>query len=73
MTNYIRITSYDATTGKLYAEHLYCTDSQVYAIERFRREYPEHKDCIVVAEDYDETKNPSHYEACVNCGCVHFW
>lgn len=68
---YIRITSH--LNGQLLAEHLYLTDSQVKAIERFRREYPEHKDCIVVAEDYDseDQKNKEHFEICCRCGCVH--
>ena len=68
---YIRITSH---RGKeLLAEHLYFTDSQVKAIERFRKEYPEHKDCIVVAEDYEseDPKNKEHFRVCLNCGCVH--
>lgn len=68
---YIRITSY---RGKeLLAEHLYLTDSQVKAIERFRKEYPEHADCVVVAQDYesDDPKNKEHFRACLNCGCVH--
>lgn len=73
MTEFVRITSYKANTGILYAEHLYCTDLQTYAITRFRKEYPEHKDCIVVAEDYDPDENPSHFQACKDSGCVHFW
>lgn len=68
---YIRITSHK--DGRLLAEHLYFTDSQVKAIERFRKEYPEHHDCIVVAENYesDDPKHKEHFNACLRCGCVH--
>ena len=67
-----RITSY--LNERLVAEHIYLGD-QVRAIRRFRKEYPEHEMCVVVAEDYDpdDTKNKSHYEACVRAGCVHVW
>ena len=68
---FIRITSH--RERELLAEHLYLTDSHVKAIERFRKEYPEHKDCIVIAEDYDsdDPKNEEHFRICMNCGCVH--
>lgn len=66
---YVRITSH--LDGKLLAEHLYFTDSQVKAIDRFRKEYPEHKDCIVVAENYESDENKEHFRVCINCGCVH--
>ena len=68
---YVRITSHK--DGKLLAEHLYLTDSHTKAIERFRKEYPSHKDCIVVAENYDseEEKNKEHFKACLRCECVH--
>ena len=67
-----RITSH--YNGRLVAEHIYARD-QVTAIEWFRREYPEHKECIVIAENYDETdpKNKEHFKAVSNCGCVHYW
>lgn len=67
-----RITSFH--NGKLVAEHIYDRD-QVKAIEWFRKDYPEHKDCIVVAENYDETdpKNGEHFRVCSSCECVHYW
>lgn len=67
-----RIKSY--LNGKLVAEHIYYRN-QTKAIEMFRKEYPEHDECIVVAEDYDETdpKNAEHFKVACDCGCVHFW
>lgn len=69
---YIRIRTYlnCKFTG---CEHIYLTTSQSEALERFRREYPEHNACIAIAADYDPKENPSHFEACKRCGCVHFW
>lgn len=67
---YVRIKSY---RGKeLLSEHLYCGSNQTKAIVSFRREYPEHNDCIVVAEPYDSGKNQEHFAICVRCGCVHY-
>lgn len=68
---YIRITSF--FEDRLCAEHLYFGRDQVKAIERFRKEYPEHKNCVVVAENYnsDDEKNKEHFKACLRCGCVH--
>lgn len=69
---YIRIRSYfhGEFTG---CEHLYLGNSQVDALARFRREYPEHAECVLIAENYDSEaeKNKSHFIACLNCGCVH--
>lgn len=67
-----RITSF--YEGRLVAEHIYARD-QVKALEWFRRDYPEHNKCIVVAEDYDENdpKNAEHFRVCSDCGCVHYW
>ena len=46
---FTRVTShYD---GRTLTERIYACD-QVEAIERFRRAYPEQKDCILVAEDF---------------------
>lgn len=67
---YVRITSY--RDGKLIAEHLYIGSDQTRAIIRFRVEYPEHNECIVVAEPYDSEKNQDHFAICLRCGCVHF-
>lgn len=54
-------------------EHLYLGSNQSTALERFRSEYPEHKDCILIAESYDseEECNKEHFKACLRCGCVH--
>lgn len=69
---YVRIRSY--YNGEFTScEHLYTGTNQVDAIARFRKEYPEHDNCILIAEAYDSEKpeNKSHFAACVNCGCVH--
>lgn len=67
---YVRIKSYldgmFTTCEQLYSE---CNQSE--AIQRFRDEYPEHKDCTVIAEDYNSEENPEHFEICKACGCVH--
>lgn len=71
----VRITSYTKNGKFTSCEHIYAAINQQKAIERFRREYPEHKDCIVVAEYYDseDPKNAEHFKACSACGCVHYW
>ena len=47
---YVRIRSYKE--GSFIAEHLYVkTGTQQDAIDRFKREYPEHNGCVLVAED----------------------
>lgn len=72
---FIRIMSYLQDGRFTNCEHLYVGDNQVKAIERFLREYPEHKDCIVVADHYDSDspENKEHFQICANCGCVHYW
>lgn len=65
---FIRIKSY--LDDKLVCEQLYLTDSQVKAIKRFRKDYPTHKNCIVVAENYESDEHKEHYEVCKRCGCV---
>lgn len=69
-----RITSYFKDGTFTTCEHLYARD-QAKSIEWFLKDYPEHKKCIIVAEDFDETnpKNKDHFEACKRCGCVHYW
>lgn len=69
---YIRVRSYhngEFTT----CEHLYAGATQTEALVRFRKEYPEHDECVLIAENYDseDPKNKAHFAACVNCGCVH--
>ena len=68
---YTRIKSYNngEFTG---CEHLYLGNNHVKAMMRFKKEYPEHKNCILVAETYDseEEKNKEHFTSCLYCGCV---
>ena len=70
---YTRIRSYFPDGKFTGCEHLYSGDSHTDAIIRFRKAYPEHKDCIVIAETYDSEneKHKEHFAACVRCGCVH--
>ena len=69
---YTRIKSYynGEFTG---CEHLYLGNNQVKALEKFRKEYPEHNDCILIAERYDseDERNAEHFKICLSCGCVH--
>lgn len=69
---YVRIKSYlnGQFTG---CDHLYLGNDHVKALVRFRKEYPEHKNCILVAETYDSEadKNKEHFNVCLSCGCVH--
>ena len=67
-----RITTYTQDGKFTGCEHIYARN-QYKAIEWFKHEYPEHSNCIIVAEDYDPDKNPSHFKACSDCGCVHYW
>jgi hypothetical protein len=48
-------------------------NNQVVALEKFREEYPEHENCILIAERYDseEERHKAHFKACLACGCVH--
>lgn len=69
---YTRIKSYH--NGEFTScEHLYLGTNQSKALERFRIEYPEHKECILVAQTYDSEaeENKAHFQACLRCGCVH--
>lgn len=69
---YVRIRSYHNSefTG---CEHLYMGNNQVEALARFCKEYPEHDNCILIAEYFDSEKpeNKPIFEAFVRCGCVH--
>jgi len=75
MTTHIRIRTYYPGGRFTGCEHLYKGDIQVDAIARFRKEYPEHSECIVIAEDYDceDPKNAEHFRACKLADCVHFF
>ena len=69
---FVRIRSYQNQEFTS-CEHVYAGDDHVKALERFRREYPEHDKCILIAETVDEDiDNPSEwFQACSRCGCVH--
>ena len=71
--DYVRLTSYYQDGRFTSCEHLFLGNDQVKALEWFRKEYPAHRDCIVVAEHYDseDPKNAEHFAACKRCGCVH--
>ena len=69
---YTRIKSYYNGTFTN-CEHLYLGNNHSIALNKFRSEYPEHNDCILIAESYDseDPDNKEHFQACLNCGCVH--
>lgn len=76
---YVRIKSY-LPTGEftscehLYpgCEHLYPGKDQVNALARFRKDYPGHKDCILVAETIsdEDPKYEEYIRICWRCGCA---
>ena len=70
---YTRIRSYYPSGEFTGCEHLFHSSNHAEALAWFRKEYPEHKDCIVIAETYDSesNKNAEHFKACLRCGCVH--
>ena len=69
---YVRIKSYYQDGKFTFCEQLYVGDNQVKALEKFRKEYPAHKDCILVAEtiDGDDPKNEEYIRICRSCGCI---
>ena len=69
---FTRIRSYYSDGRFTGCEHIYARDEQK-VIDWFRKEYPEHRDCTVVAEEYDPEVNPDHFKACKRCSCVHYW
>ena len=71
----VRVRSYLQSGEFTTCEHLYAVGNQQKALDRFRRDYPEHKECILVAEEYDsdDPKNAEHFKACSESGCVHYW
>lgn len=73
MSQFIRIRSYYQNGKFTTCEHLYPGSDQARALERFRNEYPEHKECILVAEHYESNapENAEHFKACLRCECVH--
>lgn len=70
---FTRVKSYLQTGEFTNCEHLYFGSDKQRALDRFRNEYPEHRDCIIVAEPYESDcdKNKEHFLICVKCGCVH--
>ena len=71
---FTRIKSYFRDGSFTGCEHVYAR-SQGIALEMFRKEYPEHKDCILIAETIEEDMdNQSEwFKACQKAGCVHYW
>lgn len=72
---FTRVRSYYEDGRFTTCEQLYVGSDQNKALERFRRDYPAHKDCILVAEWYDseDVRNTEHFAACQRCGCVNYW
>lgn len=70
---YVRVRSY--LDNKLIADHAYGGDNQSNALSRFRKEYPEHDKCILIAETIDDTdpKYSEWFRVARNCDCVHFF
>lgn len=68
---YYRIRTYLQDGTFTACEHLYLAGTSQGAIDRFLRDYPEHRACIVVCEEYDPEQTPHHFNACRECGCVH--
>lgn len=71
MADFVRVRSYLQTGEFTSCEHIYFNRSQSEALTKFKEEYPEHNDCILVAEYYDPEQNKEHFTACLRCGCVH--
>ena len=70
---YIRVKTYYPGTGKWTGcEHLYLVDSQVEALNRFRKDYQEHNKMIAVAEtiDSEDAKYKEYVEVCRKCGVI---
>lgn len=70
----IRIKSYYPNGTFTYCEQLYVGENQTEALSKFRRDYPEHNTCILVAEHIDENdpKNFEYINICRRCGCVNY-
>lgn len=70
---YVRIKSYYKDGTFTHCEHAYFGDSHTSAIERFRKEYPEHNDCILEASTIDDTDKrfAEWFRVARECGCVH--
>lgn len=68
---YTRVRSYEK--GKMVAEWLYRTDNQVVALEKARRDYPEHERCILVAEYVDSSDEhwKEYVDVCRRCGVIY--
>lgn len=61
--------------GEYLAEHLYAmfgrNDDKIDALRKFLNEYPEHKNCDITLETYDDRDHEDHFKACLASGCVH--
>ena len=64
---FVRVESF--CDGKLVCEQLYLGDNHVKALVRFRKSYPEHDKCILVAETIDgnDPKNEEYIRTCIRC------
>ena len=58
--------------GKMVGDHIYMGDDQVKALDRYRRDFPDHNDCICVAETInDEDPTLAEFFAVhYRCGCA---
>lgn len=70
---YVRVKSYHK--DKFVAEHAYFGDNQSAALSRFRKEYPEHHECVLVAQTIDDEDDKwiEWFRAARDCGCVHYF
>lgn len=51
------------------AEHIYTTESQVEALNRFRKEYPEMHKCICIAQTLEDA-DKDYMKACFKAGAI---
>ncbi len=67
---YVRVKSY--YNGKWNGtEHLYSTCDHVYALERFKKDYPHYTGkCILVAETINGDDSDEYIQVARRCGCI---
>ena len=70
---YFRVRSYYQDGVWTGADHIYIAMLSSDAIEAFRKGYPEHRNCIITAEEFDREKNEDLFRVFREAGCVHFW
>ena len=70
---YVRIMSYYQDGRFTGCEQAYIGNNQTKALERFRHDFPEHNNCIVVAETIDDEDAGwlDWFRVARKCGCVH--